>query len=178
MHPCQTKRLVQPILASGFNAPHPPWDYTRECKKGRRVPCAIQEAGCTLHNDIQEYTRMGNSVERNTNRDLTFATPALLLQWGHTQEYMSSDHAILRLTVSESPKRIKWKPVRITDWHRYGQTRSNPPFTDITTWTQQLTNALDKHTKILAMNEVNPHVDAHLPHCWEGRSSLLKRSTR
>lgn len=91
---------------------------------------------------------------------------------------MSSDHAILRLTLSESPKRIKWKPVRIPDWHRYQQTRSNPLFTGIITWTQQLTHALEKHTKILATNEVDAHVDAHLSHCWEARAPLLKRWTR
>lgn len=74
LHPCQTRRLVQHILAGDLNAPHPAWGYTRECKKGRRVHCATQEAGYTLHSDIQEYTRMGISVERNTNPDLTFAT--------------------------------------------------------------------------------------------------------
>ncbi|KAG0411270.1 hypothetical protein HPB47_011622 [Ixodes persulcatus] len=117
---------------------------------------------------------MGNSVERNTNPDLTFSTPSLHLQWEHTQEYIGSDHAILHLTVSETPKRIRWKPIRIIDWHNYRQDRSDPPFTDIPTWTQQLTHTLDQRTKILATNEINPHIDTHLAHSWEARASLLK----
>ncbi|KAM7300581.1 hypothetical protein ISCGN_016192 [Ixodes scapularis] len=99
-------------------------------------------------------------------------------QWEHTQEYMGSDHAILHLTVSETPRRIRWKPIRIIDWHNYRQDRSDPPFTDIPTWTQQLTHALDQRTKILATNEIKPHIDTHLAHSWEARASLLKRWKR
>lgn len=178
LHPCRAKRGFHHILAGDFNAPHPAWGYTRVDKKGRRVHCALQEAGYTLHNDIHEHTRMGNSVERNTNPDLTFSTPSLHLQWEHTQEYMGSDHAILHLTVSETPRRIRWKPIRIIDWHNYRQDRSDPPFTDIPTWTQQLTHALDQRTKILATNEIKPHIDTHLAHSWEARASLLKRWKR
>ncbi|KAM7314016.1 hypothetical protein ISCGN_003801 [Ixodes scapularis] len=178
LHPCRAKRRFHHILAGDFNAPHPAWGYTRVDKKGRRVHCALQEAGYTLHNDIHEHTRMGNSVERNTNPDLTFSTPSLHLQWEHTQEYMGSDHAILHLTVSETPRRIRWKPIRIIDWHNYRQDRSDPPFTDIPTWTQQLTHALDQRTKILATNEIKPHIDTHLAHSWEARASLLKRWKR
>ncbi|KAM7298779.1 hypothetical protein ISCGN_019348 [Ixodes scapularis] len=178
LHPCRAKRRSHHILAGDFNAPHPAWGYTRVDKKGRRVHCALQEAGYTLHNDIHEHTRMGNSVERNTNPDLTFSTPSLHLQWEHTQEYMGSDHAILHLTVSETPRRIRWKPIRIIDWHNYRQDRSDPPFTDIPTWTQQLTHALDQRTKILATNEIKPHIDTHLAHSWEARASLLKRWKR
>lgn len=116
---------------------------------------------------------MGKFVEGNNNPDLTFAAPALQLRGEHTQEYMASDHAFLCLTVSASPKRIKWKSVRITDWHKYRKRPCTPPFIDVTTWTQ-LMHALDKHSLVLTTSEVNPHKDKYLSHCQEAPTSLLK----
>ncbi|KAG0439784.1 hypothetical protein HPB47_016531 [Ixodes persulcatus] len=80
-----------------------------------------------------------------------FSTPDPQLQWAQSCWYPGS------------------QPYRPSDFF----SSTIPP--DIPTWTQQLTHTLDQRTKILATNEINPHIDTHLAHSWEARASLLKR---
>lgn len=60
------------VIMGDFNAPHTAWGYQHTTKKGARVHDSAQQNHLTLWNDPKLKTRIGNSVSRDTNPDLTF----------------------------------------------------------------------------------------------------------
>lgn len=131
-----------------------------------------------LHNDLLEPTRHGNSVERDTSPDLTFATAGLQVRWSNTREHLGSDHNIILLEVDFTPPRIKWRQQHITDWDKMRKDRIEVKAADITEWTEQIQQCKKKHTKSPTQHEGEPATDKHLLHCWEAREALIKRWKR
>lgn len=77
LKPNDSRAGYEHLLAGDFNAPHTAWGYHRNTIKGSRLLRLLHEAEYTVHNDFSEYTRLGNSVERDTNPDLTVSTRQL-----------------------------------------------------------------------------------------------------
>lgn len=175
LKPNDSRAGYEHLLAGDFNAPHTAWGYHRNTTKGSRLLRLLHEAEYTVHNDFSEYTRLGNSVERDTNPDLTVSTRQLNIQWSHTQEYFGSDHAVIQVIIHATAKRLKWKKQHITDWYKYRLDRQgcDPPTIDA--WTEEIKQAKNKHTKAYSQTEDQPAADKHISHCWEARTALVKR---
>lgn len=112
---------------------------------------------------------MWNSVERDTDQDLTISTRQLNVQWSHTFWHWPCNHT----SDQAMPKHLKWKKQRITNRHKYRLNRQgfDPP--TIGAWTSEIKQA---RTSTLKHSQWEDHlaVDNHLLHCWEARTVLLK----
>ncbi|KAH7975928.1 hypothetical protein HPB52_006805 [Rhipicephalus sanguineus] len=64
-------------------------------KKGARVLDVAQQHGLTLWNDALQLTRVGNSVSRDANSDLTFTRDVKKAGWTCLPETLGSDHHII-----------------------------------------------------------------------------------
>ncbi|KAH7983347.1 hypothetical protein HPB52_011343 [Rhipicephalus sanguineus] len=71
----------QVVIVGDFNASHTAWGYHIKSKKGSRVHDAAQHHRLTLWNDPLQKTRIGNSVSRDTNPDLTFTANVTGAEW-------------------------------------------------------------------------------------------------
>lgn len=61
------------IWAGDFNAHHPDWLYTYTSPSGQRLRRVTQQLRFSLLNDLTSPTRQGNSCQRDTIPDLTWA---------------------------------------------------------------------------------------------------------
>ncbi|KAH7951841.1 hypothetical protein HPB52_013824 [Rhipicephalus sanguineus] len=84
------KRTIghQVVIVGDFNASHTAWGYHITWKKGSRT---------NNWNDPLQKTRIGNSVSRDTNPDLTFTANVTGAEWSVLPETLGSDHHILQL---------------------------------------------------------------------------------
>ncbi|KAH7968755.1 hypothetical protein HPB52_011017 [Rhipicephalus sanguineus] len=106
----------QVVIVGDFNASHTAWGYHITSKKGSRVHDAAQHHRLTLWNDPLQKTRIGNSVSRDTNPDLTFTANVTGAEWSVLPETLGSDHHILQLDVAHTRRQTKTGIARLTDW--------------------------------------------------------------
>ncbi|KAH7943195.1 hypothetical protein HPB52_006291 [Rhipicephalus sanguineus] len=106
----------QVVILGDFNAPHTAWGYHTTTKKGARVHDTAQQHRLTLWNDPLQTTRVGNSVSRDTNPDLTFTLNVRSAEWDRLPETLGSDHHIIQLTVAHTRKPARIGTAQITEW--------------------------------------------------------------
>ncbi|KAH7975487.1 hypothetical protein HPB52_002118 [Rhipicephalus sanguineus] len=105
----------QVVIMGDFNAPHTAWGYHTTTKKGARVHDTAQQHRLTLWNDPLQTTRVGNSVSRDTNPDLTFTLNVRSAEWDRLPETLGSDHHIIQLTVAHTRKPARIGTAQITE---------------------------------------------------------------
>lgn len=150
------RRLIQlagsnTVLVGGdFNASHQAWDYPRTTAKGRSLHDEAADTGFLLVNDTTFHTRIGTSVQQDTNPDLTFHRPAphcAVAQWSHTGHSLGSDHYILEVLIptSQAVLTAKRRTQHLTDWDAFRHELEQLDALDgrdniqaITEWTQTL----------------------------------------
>ncbi|XP_037518279.1 uncharacterized protein LOC119395058 [Rhipicephalus sanguineus] len=162
-----------------FNAPHTAWGYHTTTKKGARVHDTAQQHRLTLWNDPLQTTRVGNSVSRDTNPDLTFTLNVRSAEWDRLPETLGSDHHIIQLTVAHTRKPARIGTAQITEWKLFRDDLNvETTIENIDDWMKNVLDTAERHTKRIQLNEEAPAVDTHLLHLWEARRSLLRRWKR
>lgn len=119
---CQIAKENTVLLCGDFNAQHQDWGYPKTNIKGRQLLEEATDAGFHLLNDPTAFTRLGSSVHRDTNPDLTFYKPAhngAPARWLNTGQTLGSDHCIIEVLI---PLRSAGSPPtsrkhNITDWN-------------------------------------------------------------
>ncbi|XP_049517651.1 uncharacterized protein LOC125943178 [Dermacentor silvarum] len=140
-----------------FNAPHTAWAYPNTTKKGARVHNTAQQHRLTLWNDPLQATRVGNSVSRDTNPDLTFTSNVLWAEWSRLSETLGSDHHILQLDIAHNRKQTKTGVARLTDWKSFRDNLSgNTTIDDIDHWLKGLLITAEHHTKNIQLSTNSP----------------------
>lgn len=175
-----------PLLIVGdFNAAHPLWSYTYTNPRGNLLHNVIEDMDLTLVNDPRSSTRLGTSVTRDTNPDLTLTRNIPQACWTNLAEYLGSDHALLATTLHGLEYKARIGTARLTDWTKLRQIREERATDEqslqlqsIKDWITQLQQDVKAHTKILETSTTTPSIDARLLHMWEARRSLLKRWKR
>ncbi|KAH9371721.1 hypothetical protein HPB48_006497 [Haemaphysalis longicornis] len=81
------------LILGDFNCHHTMWGYSSILPQGRKLVDAFLQGRYSLLNDTSYPTRIGNSVERDTNPELAFYQGTLTPLWGHLHENLGSDHA-------------------------------------------------------------------------------------
>ncbi|KAH7983179.1 hypothetical protein HPB52_009733 [Rhipicephalus sanguineus] len=84
------------LVVGDFNAYHTAWGYHKMDKKGTNVHDTAQHQQLTLWTDPHTPTRIGNSVSRDTNPDLTFTAGISQVEWTRLEETLGSDHHLQR----------------------------------------------------------------------------------
>ncbi|KAG0433811.1 hypothetical protein HPB47_019567 [Ixodes persulcatus] len=107
----------EPFLIVGdFNAPSRLWGYHREEKRGRRLAELASPLGLTLYTDPVHFTRLGNSVTRDTCPDLTFTHNIQHADWLNTDETLGSGHCIITTTIQTRPlSNLQHKPIQLSE---------------------------------------------------------------
>ncbi|KAM7315781.1 hypothetical protein ISCGN_005564 [Ixodes scapularis] len=175
-----------PLLIVGdFNAAHPLWGYAYANPRGNLLHKLIEDMDLTLVTDPTNSTRLGTSVTRDTNSDLTLTRNIPQADWTHLEEYLGSDHALIATTLHGLEYKARIGTARLTDWAKMRETRSQRPGNEdrqhhlhIQDWITQLHQDVLAHTKTLQTSTTIPCIDARLLHMWEARRSLLKRLKR
>ncbi|KAH6947469.1 hypothetical protein HPB50_019062 [Hyalomma asiaticum] len=166
----------QVVLVGDFNASHTAWGYQHTTRKGARVHDAAQHHGLTLCNDLPQNTRIGNSVSRDTNPDLTFTTGVTWAEWSVLPDTLGSDHHILQIDVAHIRRKTKKGMARLTEWKSFREDLDvDTTITDIDEWLRNILDTAERHTKNINLDADTPAVDGHLLHLWEARRGLLKR---
>lgn len=166
------------VIAGDFNSHNVSWGYKYTTKSGRLLETTANKNHLTLVNDTTAPTRTGNSVERDTNPDLTWHVGPSVLTWENTQENLGSDHAILSITLTHPTTgklRKSGRKVHITKWEDFRShlDTSDKPVT-LQDWNSQIQKAYKEHTKHLQTTEDTPQIDRHLLELWDRRHKLVK----
>ncbi|KAG0417103.1 hypothetical protein HPB47_005878 [Ixodes persulcatus] len=175
-----------PLLIVGdFNAAHPLWGYAYTNPRVNLLHKLIEDMNLTFVTDPTTSTRLGTSVTRDTNPDLTLTRNIPQADWTNLEEYLGSDHALLATTLHGLEYKARIGTVRLTDWAKMRETRTQRPGNEfrqhhlpIQDWITQLHHDVLAHTKTLQTSTTIPCIDARLLHMWEARRSLLKRLKR
>lgn len=172
------------MIGGDFNAPHKEIGYTNTTAKGKELLEEAEEAGFTILNDPSAPTRIGTSVTRETNPDLTFVRLSRKargrVSWISTGENLGSDHYVLEiaLPVSAAPAAANKCKQSITDWTLF-RTRADEEqeddITDIDAWTKALVRTIADATTEHEADEETPQLDSRLAHLLEVRRSLQER---
>ncbi|KAH9365275.1 hypothetical protein HPB48_022699 [Haemaphysalis longicornis] len=98
-------------------------------------------------NNANEFTREGNSVERDTNPDLTLYKGAYKCSRTNTRETLTSDHVIIGTHLSIRGLKKQRKSIRLTNWHKFRHSEDQEThLEDLDQWVGQLQVRSDKHT--------------------------------
>lgn len=166
----------QIIIMGDFNASHTAWGYHITTRKGSRVHDTAQHHRLTLWNDPLQKTRIGNSVSRDTNPDLTFTANVTRAEWSVLPETLGSDHHIIQLSVAHTRKQTKTGIARLTEWQSFRNDLDvETTIIDIEDWFKNVLKIAERYTKDIQLDVDTPAVDAHLLHLWEARRGLIKR---
>ncbi|KAH8023133.1 hypothetical protein HPB51_011247 [Rhipicephalus microplus] len=168
------------IITGDFNAWHTTWGYSADRPKGTRLLEAIQRYDYTLPTTPGIPTRIGNSVNRDTNPDLTVTNNATTMRWSVLDDNLGSDHNIVQITYETARRRRLLGKARLTNWTKYREQQEvdGPKPTTIAQWTSYIKGLYDKNTKIYQTTTDAPAIDTHLTHLWEARRGLTKRWRR
>ncbi|XP_040069898.1 uncharacterized protein LOC115329459 [Ixodes scapularis] len=176
----QQHKHMDIILAGDFNAHNTSWGYTRTTKTGMRLERKTQDNRYTLLNDTTDPTRQGNSVERDTNPDLSWHRGVGNVTWTNLHENLGSDHHIIEIKLADP--RIKPRPTHsgpkthLTDWHRFrlDLDQVHGP-TDLQSWVNAICETKSKHTKNITRSPEHPQIDSHLLNVWNKRHRLVQK---
>lgn len=172
------------VIGGDFNAPHKEIGYTNTTAKGKELLEEAEEAGFTILNDPSAPTRIGTSVTRDTNPDLTFVRLSRKargrVSWINTGENLGSDHYVLEiaLPISAAPAAANKYKQRITDWTLF-RTRADEEqgddITDIDAWTKAIVRTIADATTEHEADVETPQLDSRLAHLLQARRSLQER---
>ncbi|KAH7974245.1 hypothetical protein HPB49_012635 [Dermacentor silvarum] len=159
-----------PLLIVGdFNAAHPLWSYTYTNPRGNLLHKVIEDMDLTLVNHPRSSTRLGTSVTRDTNRDLTLTRNIPQACWTNLAEYLGSGQALLATTRHGLEYKARIGTARLTDWTKLREIREERATNEqslqlqsIKDWITQLHQHVKAHTKILETHP--PHQTVSLPH--------------
>lgn len=168
------------ILAGDFNAHNHTWGYHKTTSTGRKLETAITNTHFHILNDTNLHTRTGNSVERDTNPDLTLHHGTYHTEWEVLEEQLGSDHKLILTTISLPNKtRTRRKPTLITNWKAFRAEPETPADTlEPTEWLDLLYVNYNKHTTRIHTTIERPHADTHLLNLWNRRHRLIQRWKR
>lgn len=167
------------IIAGDFNTHNISWGYQRTTRAGQRLERKMQDNKYTFLNDTTEPTRQGNSVERDSNPDLSWYRGIGNVTWANLHESLGSDHYIIEVTLSipRSKARLANADSRtqLTDWHRFrsdlDRADEQP---DLHSWVKYISETRKKYTKMIARTAENPHIDSHLLNLWDKRHRIVQ----
>ncbi|XP_077541716.1 uncharacterized protein LOC144153828 [Haemaphysalis longicornis] len=152
---------------------------------GRELLDEAADAGFTLHTDPSAPTRIGTSVTRDTNPDLTFVRAANTtrgVKWRNTGQNMGSDHFVIEIELPTSARHRDERDRRrqkITDWNLFrARVEEEGPardITDIENWTSDVVRLAKDVTTEHDVDEDCPGMDNRLAHMLEARRSMQKR---
>ncbi|KAL1433379.1 hypothetical protein MTO96_012585 [Rhipicephalus appendiculatus] len=86
------------VILGDFNAPHTSWGYPQNTRKGHSLWNFIHNERLSILNDFTRPTRIGSSVQRDTNPDLALARNVADSSWCNTGISLGSDHYVLCTT--------------------------------------------------------------------------------
>ncbi|KAH7985647.1 hypothetical protein HPB51_026784 [Rhipicephalus microplus] len=136
------------VIVGDFNAPHAAWGYHSTTKKGARVHDAAQQHGLTLWNDLLHPIRVGNSVSRDNNPDLTFTRDVHNATCTSLPDTLWSDHHVNQIEVEQAHRSLKTGKARPTDWIAYrNDLDDDSTIEDIGAWLNSIVSVADGHTK-------------------------------
>ncbi|XP_077528339.1 uncharacterized protein LOC144139996 [Haemaphysalis longicornis] len=172
-------------ICAAFNAPHKELGYTPTTLKGRELLDEAADAGFTLHTDPSAPTRIGTSVTRDTNPDLTFVRAANTtkggVKWRNTGQNLGSDHFVIEIELPTSARHRDERDRRrqkITDWNLFRARVEEGPardITDIENWTSDVVHLAKDATTEHDVDEDCPGMDNRLAHKLEARRSMQQR---
>lgn len=156
--------------------------YGRTTVKGRQLLEDATNAGFTLLTNPKTPTRIGTSITRDSNPDLSFVRGAGgLVTWRNTGLNLGSDHYIIEmiLPTSQTPARGRGvRQHRVTDWPRFRTAMQDASVGDITSieaWTESLKKAVEEATDTVETSEDTQQMDSRLAHMLEAMRSLQNR---
>ncbi|KAM7286199.1 uncharacterized protein ISCGN_003668 [Ixodes scapularis] len=159
------------VVAGDFNSAHTEWGYVKDTKRGKELLKLIEMHELTIINDTDCHTRVGNSVSRDTNPDLSMIRGATA-GWINTQETLGSDHCIIRIEVVADAKRRRIGKNQRTDWRKFRQEVETRPIDDLARWTRELKRAKEDYTNEVELTEKVTAVDSRLETLWKKRRNL------
>ncbi|KAG0424687.1 hypothetical protein HPB47_028096 [Ixodes persulcatus] len=186
---------AHPLLVAGdFNSHNTAWDYTHTTPNGRKLEDFMSDSRFSLLNDTTITTRVGNSVEHDTNPDLTWYRGNPTASWENSLETLGSDHCILVTTLTFARDRStpnRGPRTKITKWTRVREELESTPFTPATlsAWTKAVRNAviqtitgeaedyaysLGTETWLQLCDQLNGQL--HTPRVWQILRTLLGQS--
>ncbi|KAL3193111.1 hypothetical protein MRX96_058605 [Rhipicephalus microplus] len=117
------------VICGDFNAQHRELGYTTTTSKGRNLLEDAGEAEFTLLMNPAHPSRIGTSVARDTNPDLTFAMlpEGGTAKWRNTGINLGSDHFIIEIELplahlNGNPNRDKTSKHKLVDWSKFRNT--------------------------------------------------------
>ncbi|KAG0424578.1 hypothetical protein HPB47_028204 [Ixodes persulcatus] len=165
------------IILGDFNAYSTTWGYRTDSKKGKAINRQVTLRDMVLLNDVMNPTRMGNSVNRDTNPDLAFMANIAEANWRNTGENLGSDHFILEITLgTQIEGQVKPPTCSVTDWDAFREMRRNRgPITSIEQWAKQVTEDQREATKDTPNPTQARTMDTRLQSMVEAYYSLYQR---
>ncbi|KAL3217952.1 hypothetical protein MRX96_031871 [Rhipicephalus microplus] len=117
------------VICGDFNAQHRELVYTTTTSKGRNLLEDAGEAEFTLLINPAHPSRIGTSVARGTNPDLTFAMlpEGGTAKWRNTGINLGSDHFIIEIELplahlNGNPNNGKTSKHKLVDWSKFRNT--------------------------------------------------------
>ncbi|KAM7307919.1 uncharacterized protein ISCGN_011555 [Ixodes scapularis] len=164
------------LVLGDFNAHNTIWGYDRDTPKGREIANQAELHEAFLLNEVADYTRIGNSAQKDTNPDLTFGINIDDYTWLNTCENLGSDHFVIETRVPlPGYKSAKFPTQKCTDWDKFRQKRKDRPLHTIEEWCAQL---VEDHESVTTEVE-NPTqartMDSKLQHMLEAYRSKYRR---
>ncbi|KAG0424693.1 hypothetical protein HPB47_028102 [Ixodes persulcatus] len=174
------------LIVGEFIATHTTLGYAKASAKGRKLMDTIDVYRFTLLNEPDQPTRIGNSISRDTCRDLTLARTRDSCICTNLGESLGSNNLILETEVPVQLNQKRGKRQRLVNRNSFRQLRSaaakgNPIGGDeraLERWVQQIQEDVERATKTILTTDKASAVDPHLLHLWEARRSLTKRWRR
>ncbi|KAL3219241.1 hypothetical protein MRX96_030526 [Rhipicephalus microplus] len=172
------------VICGDFNAQHRELGYTTTTSKGRNLLEDAGEAEFTLLINPAHPSRIGTSVARDTNPDLTFAMlpEGGTAKWRNTGINLGSDHFIIEIELplahlNRNPNRDKTIKHKLVDWSKFRNTELGE-VDNIDEWSAKLLAATEGATEEIDAPEEIETMDPRLAHLLEARRSLQKRWRR
>ncbi|KAH6938577.1 hypothetical protein HPB50_010887 [Hyalomma asiaticum] len=167
------------LILGDFNAPHTSWGYPQNTRKGHSLWNFIHNERLSILNDFTRPTRIGSSVQRDTNPDLALARNVADSSWSNTGISLGSDHYVLCTTFPlPSLARSSTRLAQVVDWDRFRSIRlstSSSPITDLSAWTETILADVRTATSILPAAPHSTTADSRLLHLWEAYHAMHRR---
>ncbi|KAL1485467.1 hypothetical protein MTO96_047308, partial [Rhipicephalus appendiculatus] len=168
------------VILGDFNASHTSWGYPQNTRKGHSLWNFIHNERLSILNNFTRPTRIGSSVQRDTNPDLALARNVADSSWCNTGISLGSDHYVLCTTFPlPSLARSSTRLAQVVDWDRFRSiglsTSSSSPITDLSAWTETILADVRTATSTLPAAPHSTTADSRLLHLWEAYHAVHRR---
>ncbi|KAL1443166.1 hypothetical protein MTO96_030417, partial [Rhipicephalus appendiculatus] len=169
------------VILGDFNAPpHTSWGYPQNTRKGHSLWNFIHNERLSILNDFTRPTRIGSSVQRDTNPDIALARNVADSSWSNTGISLGSDHYVLCTTFPlPSLARSSTRLAQVVDWNRFRSIRlstsSSSPITDLSAWTETILADVRTATSTFPAAPHSTTADSRLLHLWEAYHAVHRR---